>query len=126
MQARSALQVAVPHFLALPVSWVMYATLAASVGNILGWRLKTSWHCVKKLLHSPGEPSFLLGGGRRGLWVSGLDAGGGGADPWSMGAEEGEVQEAGAGCAAWTPVDSVAIWWVIVWTHCMTTSSCCC
>ena len=37
---RSAPQAVIPHFLALPVSWVlMYTTLAASVGKVWGWRL---------------------------------------------------------------------------------------
>ena len=63
-------QAAVPHFFSLPVSCVtIYATLVASVGKELGWRLKMSWHWVRKLLQSPGDPSYLSSGGRRGSWV---------------------------------------------------------
>ena len=61
-----------------------------SVGNVLGRRLKISWHCVRKLLYSPGNPSYLLGGGNRGSQISGLDA-----ELWWVGA--GVVQDAGLG-----------------------------
>ena len=45
-----------------------------------------SWHWVRKLLHSPGDSSYLSGGGRRGLWMPRLGAGRGGAEPESVGA----------------------------------------
>ena len=104
MQGRSALQVVVPHFLALLVSWVMmYATLAVSVGNVLGWRLKINWHCVRKLLHSPEIH-------RTSQVVVGKVCG---SQDWTpevvvltLGQSEQkqrrELQEAGARCAAWT------------------------
>ena len=93
MQGRPALH-AIPHFLAFPVSWVMmYTTQVASVGKELGCRLNRSWHWVRKLLQSPGAPSYLSSGGRRSLWKPRMGTGGDDTDPRSGGAEDAAEEE---------------------------------
>ena len=125
MHGRSMVHATVPHFLAFPVSCVMtYATRAASVGNVHGWSWKMSWHWARNSLHSPGALSYLSGTGSRGSHTPG-SWGRPLVPPEPAGVAGAEDQSAEVGWADWTAVDSMAIWWEMVWTHCMMASSCC-
>ena len=73
-----------------------------------------SWHCVRNDRHSPGYSRTPVSAAWPELAPGSADAG------------AGALQAAVVEVAIWTAVESVAIWWEMVWTHCITTSSCCC
>ena len=106
----------------------LLAALATSVGNKLRWRLKRSWHWVRKLLQLPGSPSYFSSGCRRGprKLATGMTSGAVVVSPQGPGGIRGVdgAQEAKAGGTA--EVLRFAIWCTKVCMCYMTVNSCCC